>query len=109
VKTPSSRSGNVPRRQVQEADQKRKPPIKTKRAGFDTLVARYYPSVYIFASRLTDDPTEAIVLTREAFNSTRKQLGTLCDENLFASILLSTVIRRFCSPLTEPVQRRLMP
>jgi hypothetical protein len=25
--------------------------MKTKRAGFDTLVARYYPAVYSFASR----------------------------------------------------------
>jgi hypothetical protein len=94
MKATPSRSGNVPRRQAREADQERKPLIRTKRARFNTLVARYYPSVYIFASRLTDDPREAIVLTREAFDSTRKQLGTICDENLFASILVSTVIRR---------------
>jgi hypothetical protein len=79
---------------LQEPNENGKPPIKTKRGRFDTLVAHYYPAVYSFASRLTDDPREAIVLTREAFNSTRKQLGNLCDENLFASMLISTVIRQ---------------
>jgi hypothetical protein len=78
----------------QEPNEKRNPPIKTKRARFDTLAARYYPAVYSIACRLTDDPREAIVLTQEAFDRTRKQLGTVCDENLFASILISTVIWR---------------
>ena len=57
---PPSRSGNMLRGQLQEANQKRKPTMKTKRARFDTLVARYYPAVYSFASRLTDDPREAV-------------------------------------------------
>jgi DNA-directed RNA polymerase specialized sigma24 family protein len=87
-------AGSALRGEAQEPNTRRKPQIGAKRARFDTLVARYYASVYSFASRLTDDPREAIGLTREAFNSTQKQLGTLCDENLFASILLSTVIRR---------------
>ena len=39
---------------------KRKPPMKAKISRFDTLVARYYPAVYSFASRLTDDPQEAV-------------------------------------------------
>jgi hypothetical protein len=34
--------------------------MKRRRARFDTLVARYYPAVYSFASRLTDDPREAV-------------------------------------------------
>ena len=38
--------------------------MKTKSSRFDRLVARYYPAVYSFASRLTDDPREAIALTR---------------------------------------------
>ncbi len=38
---------------------KRKPPMKAKSSRFDSLVARYYPAVYSFASRLTDDPREA--------------------------------------------------
>ena len=35
--------------------------MKTKNSRFDSLVARYYPAVYGFPSRLTDDPREAIV------------------------------------------------
>ena len=42
--------------------------MKTKSSRFDHLVARYYPAVYTFAARLTDDPREAVALTREAFN-----------------------------------------
>lgn len=90
---PPSQSGSALHDLLQQPYQKPKP-IKTKRARFDTMVAHYYPAVYSLASRLTDDPREALVLTREAFNTTRKQLGTICDENLFASILVSTVIRR---------------
>jgi DNA-directed RNA polymerase specialized sigma24 family protein len=93
MKVPADRGGNVPRGVLQEATQKRKPPIKTKGAPFDTLVARYYPAVYSFASRLTDDPREAVLLAHDAFNNTRKQLRTYCDENVFASILMSSVIR----------------
>src|SRR5256885_16267507 len=74
-------------------NQKRKPPIKAKSSRFDNLVARYYPAVYGFASRLTDDPREAVALTRNAFNSTRKQLRSSCDDNVFASILISALIR----------------
>jgi DNA-directed RNA polymerase specialized sigma24 family protein len=83
----------VLRGQLQEPNQKRKPPMKTKRARFDTLVARYYPAVYSFASRLTDDPREAVLLTHDAFNSTRKQLRSRRDEVALVTILLSAVIR----------------
>ena len=76
MRAPPRRTGNVP-----------------KSSRFDVLVARYYPAVYSFASRLTDDPREAIALTRDAFNSTRKQLRSCCDDNVFASILISAVIR----------------
>jgi DNA-directed RNA polymerase specialized sigma24 family protein len=72
---------------------KRKPPMKPKRSRFDSLVACYYPAVYSFASRLTDDPREAVALTREAFNKTRKQLQNRLDEAALASILISAVIR----------------
>jgi hypothetical protein len=67
--------------------------MKTKCARFDTLVARYYPSVYSFASRLTDDPREAVLLTHDAFNSTRKQLQSRRDEVSVVTILLDAVIR----------------
>jgi hypothetical protein len=60
-------------------NQKRKPPMKAKSSRFDSLVARYYPAVYSFASRLTDDPREAVMLTRDAFKSTRKQLRNRRD------------------------------
>jgi hypothetical protein len=41
-------------------NQKKKPPMKAKSSRFDSLVARYYPAVYSFASRLTDDPRDAV-------------------------------------------------
>ena len=67
--------------------------MKTKRARFDTLVARYYPDVYSFASRLTDDPREAVLLTHDAFISTRKQLRSRRSEVALVIILLNAVIR----------------
>jgi hypothetical protein len=93
MKGPPTPSGTILRAQSQGPNQKRKPPTKTKYTRFDTLVGRYYPAVYSFASRLTDDPREAVLLTYDAFNSTRKQLRSCCDDNVFASILISTVIR----------------
>jgi len=67
--------------------------MKAKPSRFDCLVARYYPAVYSFASRLTDDPREAIALTRDAFKSNRDQLRNRRDETVLASILISAVIR----------------
>jgi len=93
VKAPPRRTGNVLHGQLQARNHKAKLTIKTKSSRFDALVARYYPAVYSFACRLTDDPREAIALTHDAFNSTRKQLRSCCDDNVFASILMSTVIR----------------
>src|SRR5436853_4752620 len=92
MKEPPSRSGSALHGLLQQPNQKPKP-IKTKRTRFDTLVARYYPAVYSFASRLTDDPREAVVLTRDVFKSTRKQLRNRRDEVALASILISAVIR----------------
>jgi DNA-directed RNA polymerase specialized sigma24 family protein len=73
-------------------NQKRKP-MKAKSSRFDSLVARYYPVVYSFASRLTDDPREAIALTRNAFRSAQKQLCSLRDQTAVATILILAVIR----------------
>jgi len=67
--------------------------MKRKRARFDTLVARYYPAVYSFASRLTDDPRDAIELTRNAFRSVQKQLCSLRDQTAVATTLILAVIR----------------
>jgi DNA-directed RNA polymerase specialized sigma24 family protein len=67
--------------------------MKAKRSRFDRLVARYYPAVYSFASRLTDDPREAVLLTHDAFNSTRKQLRSRRNEVALVIILLNAVVR----------------
>ena len=74
-------------------DQKSKPPMKSKSSRFDSLVACYYPAVYSFASRLTDDPREAVLLTHDAFNSTRKQLRSCRNEVALVITLLNAVIR----------------
>jgi DNA-directed RNA polymerase specialized sigma24 family protein len=92
MKIPPSRSGSILRAQSQGPNQKRKPPTKTKYTRFDTLVGRYYPAVYSFASRLTDDPREAVLLTHDAFNTIRKRRWRLRDEVMFATILLNAVI-----------------
>jgi hypothetical protein len=67
--------------------------MKAKTSRFDSLVARYYPAVYSFASRLTDDPRKAVVLTHDAFKSSRNQVRNRRDEAALASILISAVIR----------------
>src|SRR2546427_9074212 len=74
-------------------NQKRKGPIKAKSSRCGSLVARYYPAVYSFASRLTDDPREAVALTRNAFRSAQKQLCSLRDQTAVATILILAVIR----------------
>jgi hypothetical protein len=68
-------------------------PLKKRRGGrFENLVARYYRGVSTFASRLTNDPVEAVLLTHAAFNSTRKLLRTR-DEVRLVTILLTAVMR----------------
>jgi DNA-directed RNA polymerase specialized sigma24 family protein len=72
---------------------RRKFTIKTKTSRFDSLVARYYPAVYSLASRMTDDPRQAVVLAHDALESTRKRLGNRRGETAFASVLIAAVIR----------------
>jgi DNA-directed RNA polymerase specialized sigma24 family protein len=67
--------------------------MKTKVSRFDSLVARYYPAVYSFAARFTDDPREAVALTREAFNAARKQLRGLRNQTAIATVLVSAILR----------------
>jgi DNA-directed RNA polymerase specialized sigma24 family protein len=67
--------------------------MKTKNSGFDRLVARYYPAVYSFATRFTDDPREAVALTRDAFRRSQQQLRNLRDQTVVATTLISAVIR----------------
>ena len=74
-------------------NRKRSLVMKAKSSRFDRLVAHYYPAVYRLASRLTDDPREAVMLTRDAFSSTREQLTNRGDETALASILILAVIR----------------
>jgi plasmid replication initiation protein len=93
MKGPPSPSGSIPRAQLQGANQKRNPPTKTRYTRFDTLIGRYYPAVYRFASRLTDDPREAVLLTHAAFNSIRKQVWRPRDEITLVRILLKGVVR----------------
>jgi len=77
--------------------------MKRRRARFDTLVARYYPAVCSFASRLTDDPREAVLLTDVAFTTTRKQLRNRRNEVELVSTLLDAVIRGgFLAARIEP-------
>jgi hypothetical protein len=80
---------------------------KRKDGRFENLVARYYHGVCTFASRLTDNPVEAVLLTHAAFTSARKLLRSR-DEVRLVTILLTTVMRaaqvaknyaeRICSP-----------
>ena len=70
-----------------------KPPKANQRRRFETLVLHYYSGVYSFASRLTDDPVEAVVLTHLAFISTRRQLLSRRNEVEIVTILLTAVIR----------------
>jgi hypothetical protein len=93
MKRPPSRRGALPRRQVREADQKRKSPSKTKPLCFDALVARYYDSIYDFVLRITDDPFGAVLLTHDAFNRTRKQLQSRRDEAIIVRMLVAAVIQ----------------
>lgn len=67
--------------------------MKTKSSSFDRLVARYYPAVYSFAARLTDDPREAVALTRQAFNCEQKQLQRMRSQTAIATALIAAVLR----------------
>ena len=72
--------------------------MKTKSSRFDVLVARYYPAVYGFAARLTDDPRDAVALTRQAFNGARNQLQRMRSQPAIATILIAAVLRAGLAP-----------
>jgi DNA-directed RNA polymerase specialized sigma24 family protein len=67
--------------------------MNTKTSRFDRLVARYYPAVYNFAARFTDDPRDAVALTRQAFNGARKQLQKMRSQTAIATVLMAAVLR----------------
>src|SRR5215467_883678 len=92
MKGSSIPSGSTLCAQSQGSNQRRKPPTKTKYTRFDALVGRYYPAVYSFASRLTDDPREAVLLTHDAFNTIRNRRWRRRDEVMLATNLLNAVI-----------------
>jgi DNA-directed RNA polymerase specialized sigma24 family protein len=60
---------------------------------FYEFVARYYPAVYSLAARLTDDPREALALTRGTFCKAQKQLAHLRSQTAIATVLLTAVLR----------------
>ena len=93
MKGPPSQSSHVLHRAPQEPNEKRNASVETDLERFDSLVVRYYPAVYNFAFRLTDDPSEAVSLAYRAFNSIRKQLWLPRDEIALVKILLKTVVR----------------
>jgi hypothetical protein len=72
--------------------------MQTRSSRFDRFVARYYPAVYGLASRLTDDPREAITLTRNAFKSCENQVRSLRNQSAIATALLSAVLRAGLAP-----------
>src|SRR5918996_6593157 len=92
MKGPPPLSGSIPRAQLLGPNQKRKAANQTKDTRFDTLVGRYYPAVYSFASRLTDDPREAVLLTHDAFNTIRNRPWRHRNDVTLATILLNAVI-----------------
>jgi DNA-directed RNA polymerase specialized sigma24 family protein len=67
--------------------------IAARNSRFDSLVARYYPAVYSFAAQLTDDPRDAIALTRKAFVTAHKRLRNLRDHSAVVATLLTSVLR----------------
>jgi hypothetical protein len=93
MKEPPSQSNPVVRGRPEEQNEQGRPSMRPYRARFDTLVARCYPAVYKFASRLTDDPREAVLLTHRAFTSIQKQLWIPRDEVALVRILLKAVVR----------------
>src|SRR5215475_4240214 len=99
MKMPPSRSGNMLHLLLQGPSQKRKPLIKPDFVRLDALVARYYPTVYNFASRLVDEPWEAALLTHAAFLSVRKQVWRPRDETALIRILLKAVAEQVLQQL----------
>ena len=79
-------------RSIARTESKTKAADQNEIPRFDTLVGRYYPAVYSFASRLTDDPREAVLLTQDAFNTIRKRRWRRLNEVMLATILLNAVI-----------------
>lgn len=93
MKAPQRVRRNAARPAPTTKSKRSEPPTANKRGHFETLVCRYYFGVYSVASRLTDDPVEAVLLTHGAFISTRRQLQSRRNELEIVTILLSAMIR----------------
>src|SRR5215467_9444136 len=92
MKRSPRRSGNGLRRKLRRANQYKKPSTKTKPGRFDTIVGRYYRSIYSFASRMTDDPLEAVLLTHNAFNRIRKETRSRHSDGIIVMTLIAGVL-----------------
>jgi hypothetical protein len=79
-------------RPAARTNSKRTPSNKRKDRRFEYLIARYYRGVCTFASRRTDEPLEAALLTHAAFTGTRKVLRSR-DEVRRVRIPLTVVMR----------------
>ena len=67
--------------------------MEKKVSDFDKVIARYYPAVYSLAARLTDDPRQALALTRGTFRVAKKQLDHVRSQTAIATVLLTAVLR----------------
>ena len=45
------------------------------------------------SARLTDDPRDAVALTRHAFSSSRRQLQNIGSQTAIATVLIAAVLR----------------
>ena len=88
---PPNRRGEVPR--ATETGKGLKLPKANKLGRFEVLIRRYHAGVYSIASRLTNDPVEAVLLTHGAFISRRRQSLSRRDEVEIVTVLLTAVIR----------------
>jgi hypothetical protein len=79
-------------RPAARTNSKQTPSNKRKDRRFEYWVARYYRGVCAFASRLTDEPLEAVLLTHAAFTGMRKVLRSR-DEVRRVRIPLTAVMR----------------
>src|SRR5262249_31052029 len=93
MKMSPSPSGKMLHPPASKTESKKKTPDQTGLPPSYSLVTRYYPAVYNFASRLVDEPWEAAVLTHLAFLSVRKQTWRPRDETALIRILLKAVVR----------------
>ena len=79
-------------RPAARTESKQTPSNRRKDRRFEYWIARYYRGVRAFASRLTDESLEAVLLTHAAFTSTRKVLRS-CDVVRPVRIPLTAVMR----------------